>query len=61
MKNDLESEFRKNLIVNFMMEEEGDRVSAVYGPNYQRLMEIKKKYDPDNLFHFNQNIRPTSN
>jgi FAD/FMN-containing dehydrogenase len=44
--------------VNFMTEDEGDRISAVYGPNYQRLVEIKRKYDPDNLFHFNQNIRP---
>jgi FAD/FMN-containing dehydrogenase len=45
--------------VNFMTEDEGGRVSAVYGPNYQRLTEIKRKYDPDNLFHFNQNIRPS--
>ncbi|MCI0615451.1 BBE domain-containing protein, partial [bacterium] len=45
--------------VNFMTEEEGDRVSSVYGPNYQRLAEIKKKYDPDNVFHNNQNIRPS--
>jgi FAD/FMN-containing dehydrogenase len=44
--------------VNFMTDDEGERVSSVYGPNYQRLAEIKKKYDPDNLFHFNQNIRP---
>jgi FAD/FMN-containing dehydrogenase len=44
--------------VNFMTEEEGDRVSAVYGPNYKRLAQIKHKYDPENLFHFNQNIRP---
>jgi len=43
--------------VNFMTEEEGDRVAAVYGANYQRLSEIKRKYDPNNLFHFNQNIR----
>jgi hypothetical protein len=46
--------------VNFMTEEEGERVSAVYGANYQRLMEIKRKYDPHNLFHFNQNIRAKS-
>jgi len=45
--------------VNFMTEEEGDRVSSVYGPNYQRLAEIKKKYDPENVFHHNQNIRPS--
>jgi len=46
--------------VNFMTEEEGDRVAAVYGANYQRLSEIKRKYDPNNLFHFNQNIRTKS-
>jgi FAD/FMN-containing dehydrogenase len=46
--------------VNFMTEEEGERVAAVYGANYQRLMEIKRKYDPHNLFHFNQNIRAKS-
>ena len=45
--------------VNFMTEEEGERVSDVYGPNYQKLAQIKKKYDPENLFHYNQNIRPT--
>jgi len=46
--------------VNFMTEEEGDRVAAVYGANYQRLSEIKRKYDPNNLFRFNQNIRAKS-
>lgn len=44
--------------VNFMTEDENDRVSSIYGANYQRLAEIKKKYDPENVFHFNQNIRP---
>jgi FAD/FMN-containing dehydrogenase len=45
--------------VNFIGEEEGqDRVQATYGPNYERLAKIKAKYDPDNLFHVNQNIRP---
>ena len=43
--------------VNFMTEEEGERVSAAYGPNYSRLVEIKQRYDPDNIFHLNQNIR----
>jgi len=46
--------------VNFMTEEEGDRVAAVYGANYPRLVEVKKKYDPNNLFHLNQNIRARS-
>ena len=44
--------------VNFMTDEEGDRVAAAYGSNYNKLVEIKKKYDPDNVFHFNQNIKP---
>jgi len=44
--------------VNFMMEEGQERVQATYGSNYARLAQIKKKYDPDNLFHVNQNIKP---
>jgi FAD/FMN-containing dehydrogenase len=44
--------------VNFMTEEEGGRVEAAYGSNYSRLREIKRKYDPDNTFHHNQNIKP---
>jgi FAD/FMN-containing dehydrogenase len=44
--------------VNFMTEEESDRVVAAYGANYDRLAKIKKQYDPENLFHLNQNIRP---
>ncbi len=44
--------------VNFMTEEEGDRVAAAYGANYNRLAQIKTKYDPENLFHLNQNIKP---
>jgi len=40
------------------MEEGGDRVRTIYGPNYDRLAEIKGKYDPDNVFHVNQNIKP---
>jgi FAD/FMN-containing dehydrogenase len=40
------------------MEEGQDRVEAAYGENYPRLAKIKAKYDPDNLFHVNQNIKP---
>lgn len=44
--------------VNFMMDEGEERVAATYGDNYKRLMEIKAKYDPHNLFRVNQNIKP---
>jgi len=46
--------------INFMMEEGADRVQASYGSNYERLAQIKAKYDPDNLFHVNQNIKPAA-
>jgi len=44
--------------VNFMTADESDRVRSAYGPNYPRLVEVKRKYDPQNLFSVNQNIRP---
>jgi FAD/FMN-containing dehydrogenase len=46
--------------VNFLMGDEGaGRVKATYGDNYERLVAIKDKYDPDNLFRVNQNIKPS--
>jgi FAD/FMN-containing dehydrogenase len=44
--------------VNFMMEEGDDRIRATYRGNYERLAEIKAKYDPTNFFRVNQNIKP---
>jgi hypothetical protein len=43
-----------------MMEEGEDRIRATYRDNYDRLAAIKAKYDPDNFFRVNQNIRPHS-
>jgi len=48
----------KGAYVNFMMKEGEEKVKAAYGKNYDRLKSVKKKYDPDNFFHVNQNITP---
>ena len=37
---------------------EDSAVSAAFGPNWKRLREVKRRYDPDNVFHLNQNIKP---
>lgn len=44
--------------VNFAASDDQDRVRANYGANYDRLVAVKRKYDPDNLFRNNQNIKP---
>lgn len=47
--------------VNMMMEDEGEaRIRASYRGNYDRLTRVKKRYDPTNLFHINQNIPPAT-
>jgi FAD/FMN-containing dehydrogenase len=44
--------------VNFMAEDEQARVKDSYKGNYDRLVQLKRRYDPQNLFHVNQNIKP---
>jgi FAD/FMN-containing dehydrogenase len=45
--------------VNYLDEDDvGEAVRAAYGPNYDRLVEVKRRYDPDNVFHLNHNIDP---
>jgi FAD/FMN-containing dehydrogenase len=47
-----------SVYVNFMPNDEDNRIEKAYGSNYRRLGEIKRRYDPDNLFRMNQNIQP---
>jgi FAD/FMN-containing dehydrogenase len=44
--------------INFMAGDDQDKIRVNYRDNYDRLADVKRKYDPDNLFHLNQNIRP---
>ncbi len=45
--------------LNYLGDDQGDdAVRQAYGPNYERLVEIKRRYDPDNVFHHNHNIVP---
>jgi len=48
----------RGLYVNALSETSDQLVRAGYGPNYARLAEIKKKYDPTNVLRLNQNIKP---
>ena len=41
-----------------MPDDEAERVGAAYGSNYDRLVELKNKYDPENFLRLNQNIKP---
>lgn len=43
-----------------MMEEGQERIQATYASNYERLRQVKAKYDPNNFFHGNQNIESKS-
>ena len=44
---------------NYLSADDHDQVMRAYGPNLERLVELKRRYDPDNLFRLNQNIDPS--
>jgi FAD/FMN-containing dehydrogenase len=51
--------FHTSVYANFLMEEGEDRIRQAYGPaKLDRLKALKRTYDPENIFHLNQNIRP---
>jgi FAD/FMN-containing dehydrogenase len=51
----------RGIYVNDLNDEGPNQVRLAYEPaTYERLVEVKTKYDPDNIFHLNQNIRPRS-
>jgi hypothetical protein len=55
----LRRDSRPGVYVNFLSDEGPERVREAYpGPTWDRLAEVKRRYDPDNLFHRNQNIPP---
>ena len=57
--NALRPGFATGRWLNYLGDDQADEaVRAAYGPNYDRLREIKRRYDPDNVFHLNHNIAP---
>jgi FAD/FMN-containing dehydrogenase len=55
----LEPHMADRAYTNYLPADEHDRVRQAYGVNYDRLVDLKRRYDPDNLFHLNQNIDPS--
>ncbi|HEY5744309.1 MAG TPA: BBE domain-containing protein, partial [Terrimicrobiaceae bacterium] len=48
-------------LLNFLGDEGEDTIKAAFGANYDKLAAIKRKYDPENFFRLNQNIKPQAN
>jgi FAD/FMN-containing dehydrogenase len=44
--------------LNYLGDDQDEAIGAAYGPNYDRLVEVKRRYDPENVFHLNHNIVP---
>ena len=44
--------------LNYLGDDQDNAIQAAYGPNYDRLVEVKRRYDPENVFHLNHNIVP---
>jgi FAD/FMN-containing dehydrogenase len=56
---DLQPHLETRRWLNYLGDDQGlDAIRAAYGPNYDRLRDVKRRYDPDNVFHLNHNIAP---
>ena len=51
--------YARGVYVNHISGDEPDRVHAAFGGNYERLVSVKRQYDPENLFRLNHNIKPS--
>ena len=47
-----------SVYVNYLADDDNARVQAAYGPCWDRLQQVKRTYDPENVFHLNQNVTP---
>jgi FAD/FMN-containing dehydrogenase len=56
--NSLQPHMADDAYINYLDDDDSNRVRAAYGPNYDRLRDLKRRYDPQNVFHLNQNIPP---
>jgi FAD binding domain/Berberine and berberine like len=56
----MQAHLENAVYVNNLGSEDGDRIRAAYGSNHQRLAELKRRYDPANLFRLNQNVAPAA-
>jgi FAD/FMN-containing dehydrogenase len=62
LADDLKPHTVEGVYLNYISDEGEERVRSSYGPvKYDRLVALKDRYDPDNMFHLNQNIRPSAN
>ena len=54
----LSEHFAPGRWLNYLGDDQDGAIRSAYGPNYDRLVEVKRRYDPDNVFHLNHNIAP---